>query len=59
MFTDDRHHGFDETEMINLLNQQRLREEREREQADEEEYDRDSLAGYRNREKGFDFEREI
>ena len=45
--------------MINLLNQQRLREEREREQADEEEYDRDSLAGSRNREKGFDFEREI
>lgn len=57
MFTNDRHHGFDETEMINLLNQQRLRQEQEYEE-DEEEKKKVSH-GSHNREKVFDFEREL
>ena len=57
MFTDDRHHGFDETEMINLLNQQRLRAQKEHE--DREEKEKDLHVGSCNHEKGFDFDREL
>ena len=55
MFNEDRHHGFDETEMINLLNQARNRQKIE----EDEEKEKDSHYGSLNREKGFDFEREI
>lgn len=52
---EERHHGFDETELINLLNQQKNRKRQFDYMQREEKYGTKS----HNREKDFDFEREM
>lgn len=55
---EERHHGFDETELINLLNRQKERM-RELGCLEEDEEKEKRAFGSHNREKGFEFEREI
>lgn len=53
---EERHHGFDETELINLLNQQKNRK-RQLDYIQREE--KEEKCRSHNREKDFEFEREM
>lgn len=55
---EERHHGFDETELINLLNQQKNRK-RQFDYMQREEKEEKYGTKSHNREKDFDFEREM
>lgn len=55
---EERHHGFDETELINLLNQQKNRK-RQLDYIQREEKEEKCSTKSHNREKDFEFEREM
>ncbi len=55
---EERHHGFDETELINLLNQHKNRKRQFDYMEREEKKEKCGTKSY-NRKKGFEFEREM
>lgn len=55
---EERHHGFDETELINLLNQQKNRK-RQLDYIKREEREEKSGIKSHNRKKDFELEREM